>query len=254
LFIIAVVAWDRMRRDLPHDGHDSSKYNQSTISGFRRYQLRPSRLLSPMAQASICRPACDPADAFVEHLEPFQRLLLSTDGTVTTILAAYLGEPIGVELLGQAVIISDQPDARLEVGVGRRILCREVLLYGLSSGTLLVYARSRLVLDRLDAGVRADLLRGDIGIGMTLQKNRVETLRSKLECGMHPANSEVAKHFGPSMMCFRTYAIIASTRPLMVVHEEFPYSSSADPQLALADGRATSSRATSDSVLPRPWR
>ncbi len=139
-----------------------------------------------------------------------------------------MDEPVGVELLDHRLVTLDQPDARLEVGAGREVLHRQVLLYGKSSGLRLIHGQSRLVLDRLTRGMRADLLRGDLAIGPILRKHRVETLRSPIDTGLHQANAEVARHFGPTMMCYRTYAIIAAAKPLMVVHEEFPRTSFAE--------------------------
>lgn len=155
-------------------------------------------------------------------LAPLQRLLLATDGTVTPALAAYLGEPVGVRLLGQGETTLTRPDGDLALGAGRPILERRVVLAGTKSGTAVLYADSRVAVERLTLGVQADLLSGELPIGLVLRRHRIETFREELGAGRRPARGEAATHLGPVDVCWRTYAIITGGRPLMVVHEEFP--------------------------------
>jgi chorismate-pyruvate lyase len=80
---------------------------------------------------------------WLDDLPAVQRLLLSTDGTMTTALAAYHGETIGVRLLGQDIVTLPEPDATLELFAGERVLARRALLVGKCSGTSFCYGRSR---------------------------------------------------------------------------------------------------------------
>jgi chorismate-pyruvate lyase len=79
-----------------------------------------------------------------------------------------------------------------------------------------------VVLDRLSPEMRTQLLSGDNPIGLVLRNHRLETFRVPLAAGVRPGHGEVATHLGRGLLCFKTYAIIAGGRPLMVVHEEFP--------------------------------
>jgi beta-ribofuranosylaminobenzene 5'-phosphate synthase len=161
-------------------------------------------------------------DGWLAGLEPLQRFLLATDGTVTPALAAYLGEPIGVRVLGQEQATLIRPDDHLRLAVGRPILERRVVLYGVESGTAVLYADSRVAVDRLGSPVRADLLSGELPIGLVLRRHRMETFRESLGAGRRPAVGEAAAHLGSCDVCWRTYAIITGGFPLIVVHEEFP--------------------------------
>jgi beta-ribofuranosylaminobenzene 5'-phosphate synthase len=159
---------------------------------------------------------------FAADPTPLQRFLLATDGTVTPALAAYLDEPIGVRVLRQEAVRLDRTDQLLDARRGRRVLDRSVLLCGTDSGTVVLYADSRVALDRITAPVRADLLAGELPIGLVLRRHRVETFREWLGAGRRLATLEVAAHVGPSDVCWRTYAVISGGRRVMVVHEEFP--------------------------------
>jgi chorismate-pyruvate lyase len=159
---------------------------------------------------------------WLDALPAIQRLLLTTDGTMTTALAACHGEKVGVRLLGQEIVTLAGPDAALELGAGGKVLARRVLLFGQRSGTPFLYGCSRVALHRLDREVRAELLAGDAPIGLVLRSHRLETFRAPLDVGVRPGEGEIATHLGSGLLCFKTYAIIARGRPVMVVHEEFP--------------------------------
>ncbi len=168
-------------------------------------------------------PAADPRDdSWLDDVAPLQRFLLATDGTVTPALAAYLGEPVGVRVVGQEQVVLTEPDDDLALPPGRPILERRVVLHGTESGTVALYADSRAAVERLSPAVRADLLSGDLPIGLVLRRHRIETFREALGAGRRPARGEAASHLGRCDVCWRTYAIISGGRPLIVVHEEFP--------------------------------
>jgi chorismate-pyruvate lyase len=158
----------------------------------------------------------------VEQLPALQRLLLTTDGTVTTALAAIAGEPIYVRTLSQDVVALGEDDERLALWKGGNVLERRVLLHGAGSGIPLLYGASRIVAHRVPREARDELLGGGVAIGLVLRAHEIETFRVPLSIGVAPAGAEAAAHLGPGLMCQRTYAIRAQGRPLMIVHEEFP--------------------------------
>jgi chorismate-pyruvate lyase len=160
--------------------------------------------------------------AVVAALPALQRLLLTTDGTVTTALAAIAGEPVGVRNLGQHTVAIDGDDAALALWSGAKVLERRVLLHGTDSGTALLYGASRIVTHRLPRPARDALLDGGVPIGLVIRQHEIETFRVPLSVGVKPASGAAAVHLGPGLMCWRTYAINASGRPLMIVHEQFP--------------------------------
>ena len=160
--------------------------------------------------------------SWLEDLTPLQRFLLATDGTVTPALAAYIGEPVGVRVLGQHRTALAAADQALGLRARRPVLERQAVVFGTRTGVRVLYGDSRVALARLPAPVRDDLLAGERPIGLVLRRHRVETFREPIGAGRRPATAEVAALFGPGDVCWRTYAVISSRRPLMVVREEFP--------------------------------
>lgn len=157
-------------------------------------------------------------------LTPFQRVLVSTDGTVTHILEAYAGERVAVVKLVQAFDTSDAGDAALAVPGDEKVLRRRVLLRGVTSGRNLLHAEAVVVLDRIDPAVLDGLLATDQPIGVLLADNRTETFREILTVGCEPAGS-VGEHFGvspDSELVSRTYRIVANGQPVILITEKFP--------------------------------
>ncbi len=160
--------------------------------------------------------------ALVALLPAAQRLLLTTDGTVTPALATIAGEPVAVRTLAQDVVALDEDDERLALWKGGKVLDRRVLLYGAESGTPLLYGASQIVAHRVPRPARDALVLGTTAIGLVLRAHEIETFRVPLSVGVGPASDEAAVHLGPGLVCQRTYAIRSQGRPLMIVHEQFP--------------------------------
>ncbi|HEX2772146.1 MAG TPA: chorismate pyruvate-lyase family protein, partial [Micromonosporaceae bacterium] len=132
--------------------------------------------------------------ARVADLPVLQRLLLTTDGTVTTALSTVVGEPIGVRTLDQRATVLAHDDDELAMKAGERILERSVLLHGAASGTPLLYGASRIVLHRLPRGARDALLGGGVAIGLVLRSYELETFRAPLSIGVRPASEAATPH------------------------------------------------------------
>lgn len=160
--------------------------------------------------------------ARVAGLPVLQRLLLTTDGTVTTTLATLMGEPIGVRTLDQRSVVLSDDDVELALHAGDRVLERSVLLYGAASGTPLLYGASRIVSDRLPRGARDILAGGGVAIGLVLRSYELETFRAPLSVGVRAASDDASAHLGRGLMCWRRYAINAGGQALMIVDEQFP--------------------------------
>ncbi len=160
--------------------------------------------------------------ARVVELPTVQRLLLTTDGTVTTALATVVDEPVAVRMLWQHTVALAADDEQLDLWAGGEVLERRVLLHRAGSGAPLLYGASRIVAHRLPRAAREQLLAGTVAIGVVLRSHRIETFRAPLAVGLGPASDGAAAQLGDGQMCHRTYAINAAGRPLMIVHEEFP--------------------------------
>jgi chorismate-pyruvate lyase len=158
----------------------------------------------------------------VAELPPVQRLLLTTDGTMTTALATLLDEPIGVRMIYQHTSVLSEGDDELSLRAGGEVLERQVLLHGADSGTPLLFGVSRIVTGRLTRAARAALVGGDVPIGLVLRAHEIETFRLPLSVGVRAATDEAARHLGVAPVCWRRYLIKAGGRPLMSIDEQFP--------------------------------
>jgi chorismate-pyruvate lyase len=154
-------------------------------------------------------------------LSLFQRILLSTDGTVTDLIALYTGEPIRVHKLEQRLALETAPPL-LECNEPAQLLHRRILLTGESKNYL--YADSIFVFERFSASIRDRLLNTDRPIGLIWKEERLETYREIVAHSVEP-NAEIATHFGlraDEPFVSRTYLIHHRGAPLGAITEKWP--------------------------------
>ena len=170
-------------------------------------------------QESLRHSAVDP-----RTLSRFQRILLTTDGTVTEILEAQFWEAIRIVKLYQELVTLGRPVPYLDLSPNARVLARKVLLQGSDSARNYIYAESLLVPERLEEKVREGLLGTRKPIGQLMIETRMETFREILACRREPAG-EIGAHFGvaeDSMLISRTYRVFGNRLPVMLITEKFP--------------------------------
>ena len=165
--------------------------------------------------------------------DPFDRMLLSTDGTVTTLLESCTGEPIvtratrqsgpaAIDELRTAVGCWWHPDAGiLGLAATERLIARRVTLTGARSGVAYVAAEALVVPDRLPELLAHRLSRAGASLGRVLADCRLETRRELLEiatvrAGSVGAQLGVAPH---STLLQRTYTIEVGRRAVSAVTE-----------------------------------
>ena len=89
----------------------------------------------------------------VGRLSPMQKILLGTDGSVTSLLEIITGSPVEIETLVQKVVAADEAVAKeLMMNPGEDINYRVVKLKNAETGETLIYAVSHAPLKRLDIG------------------------------------------------------------------------------------------------------
>lgn len=189
-------------------------------------QTIPTNGLSATAIALGRQPAILPKTLDMLDLSTIQRILLTTDGTVTEVIEIYAGESMQVIKLAQELVPSERPIAALDLQRGREVLNRRILLQGKFSGDNFLYAESIIVPDRLDEEVRDGLLRCNRPIGYLIMERRMETFREILEWGSEVAGP-LAEYFHvdeADPIVFRTYRIFANQAPIMQITEKFPES------------------------------
>lgn len=162
----------------------------------------------------------------IAGLRPLQRVLLTTDGTVTNVLEALSGEPVALVKLSQSYDLSPADDPDLCTADGESLIRRRILLRGRSSGRSYVYAESVVMVNRLHPALCHDLVETDNPIGKLLVQSRVETFREFVSWGFEPAG-DIAVHFGlgeDDQLISRTYRVFSERAPIMVITEKFPAS------------------------------
>ena len=152
-----------------------------------------------------------------------QRILLTTDGTVTHILEAFTGEPIEVVKLSQTLGPWHPHESAISLTPADTVMRRSVLLRGRWSGRNLLHGDSIVAYDRIAPDVRAGLLDTDKGIGRVLFENHVETFREIIGWGEEPAGPFAAELGidAEAALLFRTYRIMCQGRPIMLITERF---------------------------------
>jgi chorismate-pyruvate lyase len=173
---------------------------------------------------SMKRSGIDP-----EQLKELHRIILTTDGTVTDILEAYLRERMTVVALHHETIASGAlpvPDQAV-LGVaeeGGEVLKREILLRGEISESCHLYASSLIALFRLPPAVRSGLMEKQKSIGHVLLEQRIPTFKEIVDChreraGALAARFAISEH---APLLSRTYVMSIERLPVMVITEKFP--------------------------------
>ncbi|MDT8358500.1 MAG: chorismate pyruvate-lyase family protein, partial [Methanomicrobiaceae archaeon] len=163
----------------------------------------------------------------VGSLSCLQKVLLSTDGSVTQILEMITGHPVRIRTLVQEIRPAAEDIAiMLDVSPGSDINFRVVELYDGSSGEVLVHAVSHTPLERLDPSFRSDLMKADIPIGKIIRKHHIES-RREITCAREIyADDLLSRTFhicNHEPLLNRSYRIIHHNRPLIAIEETFPY-------------------------------
>lgn len=168
----------------------------------------------------------------VGRLSPVQKMLLGTDGSVTSMLEVITGCPIEIETLVQKVIPADDAvAAELKVNPGDEVNYRVVKLKKANTSETLIYAVSHTPLKRLDPSFKDDLTKADIPIGVILKKHQIESRRDISTTGFSRADRELSKVFNVfprELMLKRSYKIFRHGEPLIAIQETFPYNSFQD--------------------------
>lgn len=155
-------------------------------------------------------------------LSSAQKILLATDGSVTTILDVLKGH-VNIRTLVQEFREADEETASLlDINEGDTINYRVVVIEGEEP---LIYAISIIPVDRLKKDFKEDLIRADIPIGRILRKHDIESRREIKSVSADESTPEMFEIFkSNSPMLSRTYNIIHKNKILIWLMETFPYS------------------------------
>ena len=152
-----------------------------------------------------------------------QKILLTTDGSITAILDVLYGK-ITLTTLDQHFEDADAEQAqRVNVEKGTEINFREVIMH--KDEQPLIYAISHVPLGRCSKDVCADLLRADIPIGRILKNYKIESRREVRNIFIERPNDTLKELFKTDEdFLARDYVIINNDEILMWIKEMFPVS------------------------------
>jgi chorismate-pyruvate lyase len=159
-------------------------------------------------------------------LSQFQRILLTTDGTLTEILAAYLCEQIHLVKLSEQLYNIKHDLEPLNLQSGMDVIDRQILLQGKISRRNFIYAETLLVPDRLESKFKQELLVSQTPLGRLWLEHKLETFKEIVDTAKEPAGV-LAAHFGISpedALLSRTYRVFSQREPIMMITEKFPES------------------------------
>lgn len=210
-------SFNRARKPIAHsDGlADVVETTVASTSAAKR-KLLPDKLSSEQSDITTNKPIAQNLS-----LSIFQKILLTTNGTVTDLLALYTGEKIRVNKITQKIFLSDtrqQLICALETPLLKRnvLLCSETKNY--------VYAESVFVFGLLSRSIQYQLLETDQPIGLMWKQEKLETYRDIL--GHKTEVSEkIASYFDiqpQTPIISRTYSIYHQNTILGTITEKFP--------------------------------
>ncbi len=160
----------------------------------------------------------------VRSLPALQRVLLTSDGTLTDALEAAFLEPMTLLKIGTETSAAASGVPELDLAAGAPVMLRKILLRGGRTGATYLYAESRIVLDRLPPEFRERLTGSDVPLGRLWAEHRLETRKEILRVWRRPA-AELSVHFGgaeQASLLVRSYRVFSGGRPIMLITEYFP--------------------------------
>lgn len=151
----------------------------------------------------------------------FQKILLTTDGTLTNLLKLFTGETIHVKKICQEIVLSSEPELLL-CNYGSPVLKREILLSGTEKNY--VYCNSTFVFERLSRTIQYKLLETDLPIGLMWKEEKLETYKEIVDYHAEPAGN-ICRYFDitpQTVLLSRTYFIYHQKIPFGAITEKFP--------------------------------
>ena len=160
----------------------------------------------------------------ISALSLIQRVILTSNGTVTRLLEDLVGEQLTVIKLHESIKKNEEAIDYLKLPPQQPLIQRKICLQGKDTGTNWLYAESLIVPERLDSLFREELLESQIPIGNLWSKYRVETFKELLPPFQQQAG-ELSQYFSikdQHILFGRTYRVFSNQRPIMMLTEKFP--------------------------------
>ncbi len=156
-------------------------------------------------------------------LSPVQKILLTTDGSITRIFEALTGEEVSVDTEKREVIPADDEIANvLKIEPGDEVNFRVVNLK--NSKGVLVHATSYAPLKRIPDEFKNKIMKADVPIGKIMSELKIEARREIVSCSVVHADKRLADLFDVpenSNLLQRNYNIIHKGKVLLNITEIF---------------------------------
>lgn len=168
---------------------------------------------------------CLLSDEEIRKLNRDLRILITTDGTLTRMLNIVANDEIVVQIINQQILNGEavnMPD--VEQLPSGRILRRNILLKGRSSGSPLVAAESLIAIDLLPLTVTTGLTTTEDPIGEVIAASCLETFKEEAKVWIRELPDWVVlagyKSSQPRTVA-RRYRIITGGQPVLIITEYF---------------------------------
>jgi chorismate-pyruvate lyase len=155
-------------------------------------------------------------------MDPALRMLLTSDGTITTLLRAFCLCPIQVEVLRQEEIKLAAAAAEfLSVESESSALAREVWLT--ADGQRLVCASSVIRMEGLDRTLLQALRNREKPLGRLLYESGLPVLRDRLQIAsfVDPSRIKALGLTGPGPVWMRRYRMSLKSKSIALISEQF---------------------------------
>lgn len=167
---------------------------------------------------------CFLPDDEIRKLNRDLRILIASNGTLTRILGIVANEEIVLQIVDQQVHAAAPRLPGLEQLPSGRVLRRQILLKGRSSGCPFVAAESLIAIDLLPASITASLTKTECPIGEVIAASCLETFKEAAQVwvGEPPGwlASDGHQNSEPRIVA-RRYRIIAGGQPVIIITEHF---------------------------------
>lgn len=159
-------------------------------------------------------------------LSTFQKIILTTDGTLTELLEIYLHEKLKIVKLGEEMFPAEEAITALDIKTSHEIMRRRILLRGTISQSNWIYAESFIVPDRLDEVFRERLIKSQEPMGRLWLERRIETFKEIIDTERQIAG-DLSQYFQlkpEDRLLSRTYRVFSNQQVIMMITEKFPES------------------------------
>lgn len=164
---------------------------------------------------------------YAKNFSNTQKILLTTDGSITAILDVLYGKITLSTLEQHFDTATEEISDLIDVDKGSQINYREVIMH--KDDENLIYALSYIPLERLSDEICCDLVRADIPIGRILKNYKIESRREINKIYIEKPNDRLKELFKTTEdMLAREYVIIHKNNILMWIKEVFPVSKFTD--------------------------